>query len=171
MAGRQLERSNIQARQIEENVNQVDSGNTINSVHDSRCPRTKGICRNCGGEWPHTKAHDSQSHLPATQDQRQGRNNIRRINTSESEQQSSGSESSNSEYCYAVKRVSNKTPLAKLKINNHKVPFTVDTGSTINIMERNTFKALGDINLKKTSIKAYPTNSAEPLKLKENFKH
>ena len=45
----------------------------------------------------------------------------------------------------------------------------MDTGSTINIMDQNTFKALGDINLKKTRIKAYPTNSAESVEMKRKF--
>ena len=47
--------------------------------------------------------------------------------------------------------------------------FTVDTGSTINIIDENTLKTLGDINLKKTNIKAYPFNSTESVKMKGKF--
>ena len=46
----------------------------------------------------------------------------------------------------------------------------MDTGSTINIIDQNTFKALGGINLKKTHIKAYPFNSAEPVRMKGKFR-
>ena len=69
------------------------------------------------------------------------------VNTSNLKETSS--ESSDSEYCYAVNAKQSKSPVTKLKVNNQKVTFTVDTGSTINIIDENTFKTLGDINLKK----------------------
>jgi predicted aspartyl protease len=54
-------------------------------------------------------------------------------------------------------------PSTKLKISNQNVQFTVDTGSTINLADANTCKQLGNINLQKTHIKAYPFNSALSL--------
>ena len=96
-----------------------------------------------------------------TAEQSQSRNNnIRPGNTSDLKE--TNSESSDSEYCYAVNAKQSKSPITKLKINNQKVTFTVDTGSTINIVDENTFKTLGDINLEKTNIKHIQHNQHSP---------
>ena len=47
--------------------------------------------------------------------------------------------------------------------------FTVDTGSTINIIDENTFKQLQNINLQKTHVRAYPFNSSEPVQMTGKF--
>ena len=192
MAGRQLERSNIQARHIEENAHHLEHDNPLVQLVSS--PSTTNTCRNCGGEWPHTNSccpaknkacrkcnklnhfakvcHSgnlSQYSAKQQHQRRPSRNNIQLVNTPANDNQSS-SESSDSEgYCYAVKTNPRKSPLTKLKINNQKVQFTVDTGSTINLINKDTFKQLGNIPLQKTHIKAYPFNSTAPLKMKGKF--
>ena len=142
----------------------------IQALNDRRRTRTvANMCRNCGGEWPHTnnpcpaknkecrkckklnhfarvcRSGIVESPGQSTAKQSQSRdNNIRPVNTSNLKE--TNSESSDSEYCYAVNTKQSKSPITKLKVNNQKVTFTVDTGSTINIIDENT---LGDINLKK----------------------
>ena len=56
ITGRQLERSHIQARHIEEKVHIVEQVSpVIQALNDRRGTRTvANRCRNCGGEWPHT---------------------------------------------------------------------------------------------------------------------
>jgi hypothetical protein len=49
------------------------------------------------------------------------------------------------------------------------VKFTVDTGSTINVIDQSTLKQLGPITLRKTRIKAYPFNGMVPVKMKGKF--
>ena len=194
ITGRQLERSHIQARHIEEKVHIVEQDPpVIQALNDRRRTRTvANMCRNCGGEWPHTNnpcpAKNKEcrkckklNHFPrvcrsgpkespgqstAKLSQSRG-DNVRPVNTSDLKETSS--ESSDSEYCYAVNTKQSKSPITKLTINNQKVTFTVDTGSTINIIDENTFNTLGHINLKKTNIKAYPVNSTESVKMKGKF--
>ena len=165
----------------------------IQALNDRRRTRTvANMCRNCGGEWPQTNnpcpaknkecrkckklnhfarvcrsgPMESPGQSTAKLSQSRG-NTIRPVNTSDLKETSS--ESSDSEYCYAVNTKQSKSPITKLTINNQKVTFTVDTGSTINIIDENTFKTLGHINLKKTNIKAYPFNSTESVKMKRKF--
>ena len=168
ITGRQLERSHIQARHIEEKVHIVEQDSpVIQALNDRRRTRTvANMCRNCGGEWPHTNSpcparnkecrkckklnHFArvcrsgivESPGQSTAKQSQSRDNsIRPVNLKET-----SSESSDSEYCYAVNAKQSKSPITKLKINNQKVTFTIDTGSTINTIDENTFKTLGNIN-------------------------
>lgn len=56
-----------------------------------------------------------------------------------------------------------------MKINEHEVKFTVDTGSTINIIDQHTYTQLGNVKLVKTHIKAYPFNSKVPVKMNGKF--
>ena len=192
VAGRQQERSTIQARHIEENAHQMERDNPIVQLVSS--PSKTNTCRNCGGEWPHTNSpcpaknkacrkcnklnhfakvcrsgNLSQYSAKQQHQRRPSRNNIRPVHTPANDNQSS-SESSDSEgYCYAVKTNPRKSPITKLKINNQKVQFTVDTGSTINLINEDTFKQLGNIPLQKTHIKAYPFNSTAPVRMKGKF--
>lgn len=77
-----------------------------------------------------------------TQDQHKVRLLYAPIQTHESDGRYSGSESGNSEYCLELKLkwALKNCQLQNLRINNHKVHFTVDTGSTINIIDQSTFK-------------------------------
>ena len=63
----------------------------------------------------------------------------------------------------------NKVPITKLKINGRNGKFTVDTGSTINIIDDTKFKQLQNINLQKILVRAYPFNSSEPVQMTEKF--
>ena len=70
----------------------------------------------------------------------------------------------------ANKTTAKNNPTTQLKLlNKHHVKFTVDTGSTINIVDQATFKQLGPIKLTKTRIKAHPFNATEPVRMKGKF--
>ena len=62
-----------------------------------------------------------------------------------------------------------QNPYTKLKINNRNIKFTVDTGSSINIIDQQTFEQLGHYALSKTNIKAYAFNSNVPVKMNGKF--
>ena len=192
VTGRQLERSNVQARHIEEDKQELQREDTkINVV---KAKANTNTCRNCGEEWPHTqgpcpakgkqcrncnkfnhftklcrspRANIRQGHT-SKQNQPRRRDNIRPVQTAEDKPQSS-SESCESDYCYAVNTNYSKAPTTKLKINGKNVKFTVDTGSTINIIDENTFKQLQNINLQKTHVRAYPFNSSESVHMTGKF--
>ena len=60
-------------------------------------------------------------------------------------------------------------PVVNLKICQRKVKFTVDTGSTINVIDQATFHKLPSVQLRKTKVKAYHFNTYEPVRMKGKF--
>ena len=181
-----------QARHIEEDKQELQREDT--NINFVKAKASANTCRNCGEEWPHAqgpcpakgkqcrncnkfnhfaklfrspRANIRQGHT-SKQNQPRRRDNIRPVQTAEDKLQSS-SESSESDYCYAVNTNYNKAPTTKLKINGKNVKFTVDTGSTINIIDENTFRQLQNINLQKTHVRAYPFNSSKPVQMTGKF--
>ena len=92
-------------------------------------------------------------------------NPIRPLNVSDNDNESSDSDN----YCYSVNNTKAQNPYTKLKINNRNVKFTVDTGSSINIIDQQAFEQLGHYTLSKTNIKAYAFNSNVPVKMNGKF--
>ena len=82
---------------------------------------------------------------------------------------SSNSDSAPTEYCYAV-RNKQKHPQTSVSINGQRIKMTIDTGSSINVIDKNTFAKLRNITLKPTSVKAYPFNSDKPVKMEGKFR-
>ena len=142
-------------------------------------------CFNCGGEFPHkekpcpaknktcTKC-GKQNHF-AKQCRNGSRNERRSYKPRESQRElrpvkqsdnesSSNSDSDPTEYCYAV-RNKQKHPQTSVSINGQLIKMTIDTGSSINVIDKNTFAKLRNITLKPTSVKAYPFNSDKPVKM------
>ena len=56
-----------------------------------------------------------------------------------------------------------------LKMNGQKINFTIDTGSSINVISPSAFQSLQDVQLKGTNIKAFPFHSTTPVKMKGKF--
>ncbi|CAB4042630.1 Transposon Ty3-I Gag-Pol poly, partial [Paramuricea clavata] len=90
---------------------------------------------------------------------------IRPLNVSDNDNESSDSDN----YCYSVNNTKAQNSYTKLKINNRDVKFTVDTGSSINIIDQQTFEQLGHYTLSKTNIKAYAFNPNVPVKMNGKF--
>ena len=82
---------------------------------------------------------------------------------------SSSSDSEASEYCYAVDN-KKKHPQTSLAINGQHVKMTIDTGSSINVIDKTTFASLQNLELKRTSVKAYPFNAKKPVKMEGKFR-
>ena len=184
MLGRELERSCRQTAKIEEspNNNQAFKNDdaVVDAVRDTPAENTaqRGVCSNCGGEWPHktgicpakgkecrkcSKLNHFARVCRSGQDRGrwQGRHeskDIRPLYVSGNNTETESSDSDN--YCYAVNNTTAKNPYTKLKINNRNVKFTVDTGSSINIIDQQTFNQLGHYTLSSTNIKAYAFSSS-----------
>ncbi|CAB4000606.1 PREDICTED: uncharacterized protein LOC107336737 [Paramuricea clavata] len=172
--GRQCERSRQQAAEIEEGTRNNQTGMNddavVDAVRNTPCwkdiaKRAKGKeCRKCS-KLNHF-ARVCQSAPAKARGQRQDRGRwqgrhenkpIRPLNVSDNE----SSDSDN--YCYSVNDTKTQNPYTKLKINNRNVKFTVDTGSSINIIDQQTFEQT------KTNIKAYAFNSNVPVKMNGKF--
>ena len=87
----------------------------------------------------------------------------------QSDDESSSSDSDRTEYCYAVKN-EQKHPKTSVSINGQHIKMTIDAGSSINVIGKNTFAKLRNIKLKPTSVKAYPFNSDKPVKMEGKFR-
>ena len=85
------------------------------------------------------------------------------------DENSSNSDSESTEYCYSVNN-KQKHPRTSVSINGQRVKITIGTGSSINVIDKNTFAKLRNIELKQTSVKAYPFNSDKPVKMEGKFR-
>ena len=75
---------------------------------------------------------------------------------------SSGAESSDAEgYLYTV--ATSRTPKAVITVCGYTFPITVDTGSSLNVLDQNTFSKLKGVALEKAKIKAFAYNTDEPV--------
>ena len=86
----------------------------------------------------------------------------------ESPETDDSSEESDDDYCYSIQNVVNnvKTALPEitLKLENINTSLLVDTGSTVNIIDKNTHKQLGQPKLKKgLEPNLYPYGNSSPL--------
>ena len=79
----------------------------------------------------------------------------------------SDTESSDDEYVYTIK--DQKTPKVTVKVYQHSFKATVDTGATINVIDKNTYENMGGPQLKKTSIKAFAYNATKPVQFLGKF--
>ena len=75
--------------------------------------------------------------------------------------------SSNEEYLYTVsndnEKSSKRSPVVNVVVEGHKFNMILDTGSTINVIDRNTFKKMEGFKLQQTKIKAFPFTSSKPV--------
>ena len=195
--GRQYERSEQQTQEIEDGFKHDNKASEDSALYALRKTRNtddtkrsgNSFCRNCGGEWPHKNGQcpargkecrnclkynhfarvcrSSRQERSEEQNQRREKTNIRPLNTPVSDNDSESGDSD--KYCYAVKNKDRRNPVTKLMINNRNVKFTVDTGSSINVIDQETFNKLGKIKLAKTNIKAYAFNSTDPVKMTGKF--
>ena len=195
--GRQYKRSEQQTAEIEDsfkNHNNPRETSALNALCQTQNTNGKPqsghpLWRNCGGEWPHqngpcpARGKECRKRLKnnhfarVCRSLRQGRNegqtqrrdktNIQPLNTSHSNDNSQSEDSDS--YCYAVKNKQCWNPVKKLTINHCKVKFTVDTGSSINVIDQQTYNQLGKIKLVKTSIRAFAFNSVNPVKMTGKF--
>ena len=68
-------------------------------------------------------------------------------------------------YCYAVGTGSKTHPKVSSLVNGFNLRFLIDTGSSINVIDYDTFQQLNGIELER-NIKAITFNSKEPVKMK-----
>ena len=184
---RREETSKVQAADIEGSLD----GQALNAFNTkiSRGENNK-TCFNCGGDFPHKErpcpaknktctkcgkqnhfakqCRSRNSNTRRSQKPHENRRELRPMRQSDDES-SSNSDSEDKEYCYAVNN-KQKYPHASVSINGQRIKMTVDTGSSINVIGKNTFAKLRNIELKPTTVKAYPFNSDKPVKMEGKFR-
>ena len=106
------------------------------------------------------------------QSNRRQRNQVRPLlaqnNTSSSDTDSSSE--LDTQYCYATTtKKETEQPTTKVKIQGSKIKMTVDTGSTINEIDLDTFRKMDSVCLQPTNVKAYAFNSKKPVRFAGKF--
>ncbi len=185
--GRRDESSAYQAKSIE--ANKPDIENT-HRIHTSQSTSNKN-CGHCGGKMPHTgqcpargktcRKCNKQNHFAAVcrsskpastqarKSQSNARNNSRFVRPLQHE-----SDTSDDEYMYAVNKKNNtskESPKVNVNVCGYQFSMIVDTGSTINVLDKNTFEKIKNkgIKLQPTKTKAFPFNTEKPVEFEGKF--
>ena len=180
--GRRDEISKFQTRQIEAKDN----------TPEVQANKIEAKCHNCGGKYPHSSAcpakgkdchkcgkmnhfakfcrggkskPSDQGRKPEKQKppRRQRQKTLRPLVHSDS-----SSADSENEYMYAVDKNIKNSPHVRVKVLNHSFDMMVDTGASINVIDRGTYSKL-QVNLQETNTKAFPYSSDTPVKFLGKF--
>ena len=194
--GRRDETSSYQAKDIESRVEETPVANRFHVQRSKSANSQQRKCYSCGGAWPHeqqcpakgklcrnchksdhfasvcrskSKAKGQTSNQTAVKPPSGKRNLMNPLHLHKHHD----TDSSDDEYMYTIKDTSlNKhtgCPYAKVKIGGQSISLMVDTGASINVLDRNTFEKLRAVKLHPTKIKAYPFTSKQPVEFKGKF--
>jgi hypothetical protein len=163
---------------IGELVNQV-SNNVFkkkNIISTSNSDKPKNKCWKCGGSYP----HDEGKMCPASDKccnickkkghfakmcKNKNQNNFQNDKLNQINKFLSKYDSDSEDYAWSIGSTA-KIPTISLEIAKSKIKFAVDTGATINIMDRITFNSLYlHQKLMKSSTKAFTYGSHTPLNI------
>ena len=194
--GRRDEMSSYQAKDIESKTEETLSTNRFQAQQAK--PKAKGqrTCYNCGGAWPHEQrcpakgkvcrkcnktdhfasvCRSQNSTKGQTFHRMRGNSTMNKRNQVKPVQHHNDkdNESSSDEYMYAIQHKTMEQKKGcryiKTKVGGQYVTMMVDTGASINVLDRNTFEKLTNIELKPTKVKAFPFNSKTPINFKGKF--
>ena len=79
-------------------------------------------------------------------------------------------EISSDEYLYLLKFSNIQNPIVVITVKSKTIGMTIDTGASINVIDEETFKRLGNIKLSKPGITAYTYGSRDPVQFHGKFK-
>ena len=136
------------------------------------CPAKQQTCRKCGATGHFEKCCKGKQ--PTRFRPKSEKETIRGITQNESADIDNKSDNeiisdSSDDYLYAIHTADPKHPEVFVKVKCSKFKVTVDTGSTIDVIDQDTFKKLQGIKLKSTNVKAYPYNFDKPVEMAGNL--
>ena len=179
--GRRDESSTYQARKIEEKEPLSAETNQF----QQKKGHTGKSCRNCGGNYPHKGACPAKgkqcrkclknNHFAAVcrgrpekaekpsrplsgNTKRNKQKHIRPIQHETVNDSSSDSD----DYLYSM-QAEKSSPKVNVKMLGHKLQMTIDTGATINVIDRKTFQKLENVTLRNTNTQAYAYSNKTPV--------
>eukprot|EP00057_Strongylocentrotus_purpuratus_P005494 XP_003731095.1 PREDICTED: uncharacterized protein K02A2.6-like [Strongylocentrotus purpuratus] len=149
--------------------------------------RSSGICKYCGGQLPHSAdcpargktcnfchKKDHFERVCQTKARSQQSQHVKSVSTAPADSDRNSpvsqppADSSSDEYCYALQEdtVSAVTPQVTLMVEHVPIPFLVDTGTTVNIIDETAYELLGKpILLPRPGSRLVPYGSAKALPL------
>ena len=183
--GRRDESSSYQAKAI---VSREELTETAHRLIAKPNKRSQKACGNCGGKLPHRGPYPAKgktcrncekpNHFAAVC-RRSKTLNPHKTKFTHGKKSTEirpfrhDSDNSEDECMYAVgitkSRSEDKTPKVNITVGGYNFPILIDTGSTINVIERNTFNRIKAIKLEQTKVKAYPYNIAKPVQFLGKF--
>lgn len=148
----------------------ADCGNCGDNSDHKRCPAKDSICQACGpkGHWAVVcrSKHNPLSDRKTFPNQK---SSVRRNRVSYVDDDN---ELFDEDHVFTIRQAqSNKIrlPTTKLKINGQVITFIIDTGSTMNIIDIDTFNKLTHTTLTKPICNAYRFDSNKPINFAGRF--
>lgn len=140
---------------------------------------TQTTCRNCGGQYPHNTACPAKgktcnyckkpNHFKTVCNKLKRRQQVNNMSSGDKSAETDSNDSD--DYCYTihienevVNTVKQPLPKVSLKLNNINTSLLIDTGSTVNIIDEETYQKLGKPKLKKSKEpNLYSYGTSNPL--------
>eukprot|EP00794_Sanderia_malayensis_P005111 gene5111-biopygen4169 len=179
--GRHDESSSYQAKEIESKEEIAETAHRFNTKPNNRSQKQ---CGNCGGKFPHKgscpakgktcrNCNKSNHFAVVCRSSKTQKARHPNVNKSTAVRPLQHESDSDDEYMYAIQNSTSKKPRQSPGVNvtvgGHQFSILVDTGSTINVIDKNTFNKMKGLELQKTKVKAYPYNTAKPVEFLGKF--
>ena len=177
--GRRAEQSEYQARDIESKKDKTDSIQKVQRKtchycggtypHKSQCPAKGKECRKCGKLNHFAKVCRGQK-PPASKPSypRHKRNEKTNKNPLNPVQQADSDSDNTEDYLYNV-NTNKKSPTVRVTVGKHCFDATLDTGASLNVIDRGTYEHMDGVEFKKTNVKAFAYNAQQPVKFLGKF--
>ena len=196
--GRLHERSQYQAASmsgVSADAHDAEKVNKISQKHRQKERKQHQTCNHCGNKWPHKggmakcparghKCHkcSTMNHFASVcmstrreksdpappQHRTQPRRRVNRIEDSPSDTNDEDTYEDN--YIFAVHSRSSKLPHTKIRVNNTYISMMIDSGSTLNIVDENTYnKLFSHVPLRRSRTNVYAYGTKTPLPTKGEF--
>ena len=177
--GRRAEQSEFQARDIESKEDKTDSIQQVQTKtchycggtypHNSPCPAKGKECKKCG-KLNHFAKVCRGKQKPASKPlyPRHKRNERKHKKPLNPIQQPDSESDSPEDYLYTV-HATKKAPTVRVKVGQHCFDATLDTGASLNVIDRATYEHMDGVQLKRTNVKAFVYNAQTPVKFLGKF--
>ena len=182
LEGRRDEQSAYQAKQIESK--EPTDGETNKVEHKASSSST---CRNCGRTYPHTgvcpakgktcNSCGKSNHFAVVCRGKQNQTRETRNQTYKPSKKhkpknlktlDAESNSLDEDYLYSMTNGKNNNKV-NVTVGGAKFKITIDTGATINVIDRDTFNKMQDVTLNRTNTKAFAYNTKSPVEFIGKF--
>ncbi|CAB4007481.1 PREDICTED: uncharacterized protein K02A2.6-like [Paramuricea clavata] len=185
LEGRRDEQSKYQAQQIESKEQTDGKANKLEQKpNNGNFSNSSVICRNCGRAYPHTGAcpakgktcnncgkpnhfaavcrgKQKQTRSPRYTNKKHAQRNLKTLDTE-------SNSSSDEDYLYTMTNTKHNNKV-NVKVGGAKFQTTIDSGATINVIDRDTFNKMQEIKLTRTNTKAFAYNTKSPVEFLGKF--
>ena len=178
LEGRRDEQSSYQVKDIESKDAKDAETNKITSLpgqmskqqtcrncgrnypHEGRCPATGKECRKCGKLNHFANVCRSSAKKQTRRPRKQNHRSIRPL---QKEQNNSSASDSDESYLYTLNNTCTNNVNVKVTIDGVSFKTMVDTGASINVIDKQTFSKFRKVTLQRTNTKAFAYNQSEPV--------